>query len=62
MTNDEYNMLVQLINDADFATGKVMKINGQWYGEGEKSEVPAPVVNMPHWTEGTRRVVIEGRR
>jgi len=60
MDNSEYNMLVQLINDADFTTGKVMKANGQWYVEGKKSEVPAPVVNLPHWTEGTKRVVVEG--
>lgn len=60
MTHDEYNLLVQRINENDLATGKVLKANGQWYIEGEVSEVPRPVIKLPHWTEGTRQVVIEG--
>lgn len=60
MTHDEYTLLVQRINDDDLENGKVLKVNGQWYIEGEKSEVPRPVINLPHWTEGTRQVVIAG--
>ncbi len=59
MTNSEYNMLVRVINDMDLEEGKVMKVNGQWYIEGKKSEVPKPIIKLPHWTEGTKKVVID---
>lgn len=62
MTRDEYLMLVQRIRDADLESGKVLKADGKWYVEGKKSRVAAPVIKLPHWTEGTRAVVIEGRK
>lgn len=62
MNNEEYNKLVQTINDADLESGKVLKANGRWYIRGKKSRVPRPVIKLPHWTEGTKRgVVIEQR-
>lgn len=62
MTNTEYNMLVRMINDRDLESGKVLKANGQWYIEGKKSDVPCPVIKLPHWTEGTKKVVIEQQK
>ncbi len=59
MTNSEYNMLIRVINDMDLEEGKVMKVNGQWYIEGKKSEVPKPIIKLPHWTEGSQKVVID---
>jgi hypothetical protein len=61
MTKEEYEMLVRSINKADYESGKVLKANGKWYIEGKKPEVPRPVIKLPHWTEGTKEVVIEGR-
>ena len=61
MTDEEYEKLVRRINDADYESGKVLKANGKWYIEGKKSEVPRPVIRLPHWTEGTRKVVVEGQ-
>lgn len=62
MTNSEYNMLIRMINDRDLKSGKVLKANGQWYIEGKKSDVPRPVIKLPHWTEGTKKVVIEQQK
>jgi hypothetical protein len=62
MTNTEYNMLVRMINDLDLESGKVLKANGQWYIQGKKSEVPRPVIKLPHWTEGTKKVVIDQQK
>lgn len=59
MDNDEYNMLVRMIHDLDLKSGKVLKANGQWYIEGEKFDVPRPVINLSYWTEGTKQVVID---
>jgi hypothetical protein len=59
MDRDEYNMLVRRINDEDLESGKVLKANGQWYVEGKKSNVPKPIIKLPHWTEGTKAVVID---
>lgn len=61
MTDEEYEKLVRRINSADYESGKVLKANGKWYIEGKKSEVPRPVIKLPHWTEGTRKVVVEGQ-
>ncbi|PID85087.1 MAG: hypothetical protein CSA11_12150 [Chloroflexi bacterium] len=58
MTNSEYNMLVRVINDMDLEEGKVIKVNGQWYVQGKKSKVPKPIIKIPHWSEGTNKVVI----
>lgn len=59
MNRTEKNMLVQFIRDNDISSGTVVKANGQWYVEGKKSKVPPPVIKMPHWTAGTKQVVIE---
>lgn len=59
MTNDEYNLLVRTINELDLENGKVLKANGQWYITGKRSKVPRPIIKLPHWTEGTKRIVIE---
>jgi hypothetical protein len=59
MTNTEYNMLVRMINELDLEKGKVLKANGKWYIEGKQSAVPRPVIKLPHWTEGTKKVVID---
>jgi len=59
MTNSEYNMLVRVINDMELEKGKVLKANGKWYIEGTKSEVPRPIIKLPHWTEGTKKVVLD---
>lgn len=62
MTNTEYNMIVRTINEMDLESGKVIKANGQWYIQGKKSAVPRPVIKLPHWTEGTKKVVIEQQK
>lgn len=62
MTNTEYNMLVRTINKHDLESGKIIKVNGQWHIEGKQSAVPRPVIKLPHWTEGTKRVVIEQQK
>ena len=59
MTETEHNMLVRMINELDLESGKVLKANGQWYIEGKRSRVPKPIINLPHWIEGTKRVVID---
>jgi hypothetical protein len=62
MTNSEYNLLVRRINDLDLKNGTVIKVNGKWHIMGEKSDVPRPVIKLPHWTEGTKKVVIEQQK
>jgi len=62
MTNTEYNMIIRVINDFDLESGKVLKANGQWYIEGKRSDVPRPVIKLSHWTEGSKKVVIEQQK
>ena len=59
MTKTEYLILVSKINDLELESGKVLKANGQWYVQGKRSKVPAPIIKLPHWTEGTKKVVID---
>lgn len=61
MNAHEKAMLVQQIRDMGLESGKVIKANGQWYIEGKPYDVPAPRFNVPHYTEGTKQVVIEHR-
>jgi len=59
MTNEEYDMLVRHIRESDLESGEVAKVNGQWYIEGKQTKVPKPIIKLSHWTEGTKRVVID---
>ena len=62
MTNTEYNMLVCMINEKGLKSGRALKANGQWVVEGQKCDVPSPLIKLPHWTEGTKKVVIEQQK
>lgn len=60
MTPEERELLVRTIDENDLESGRVVKANGQWFIEGEQAQVPKPVIKLPHWTEGTKAIVIEG--
>ncbi|MBE2223149.1 MAG: hypothetical protein IAF02_16525 [Anaerolineae bacterium] len=59
MDDDDYNLLVREINERNLKKGKVVKANGQWYIAGEECKVKRPIIKLPHWTEGTKKVVVE---
>jgi lipoate-protein ligase B len=61
MNKGEEEALVRRIREMDLDEGKVIKASGVWVVEGKQAEVPQPVIRLPHWTEGTKAVVIEGR-
>ena len=58
MTDSEYLMLCNVINQGDMVNGKVMKLGGRWYVKGKRADVPKPIIKLPHWVEGTKRGVV----
>lgn len=62
MDDDDYHMLIRLIQEEGYVSGKVLKANGRWYIDGKKEDVPRPIIKLPHWTEGTKKVVIEAQK
>lgn len=62
MTEQEYEMLTRYINANGLDAGMVVKkVDGLWCVLGEKDSVAAPIIRLPHWTEGRRAVVLDGR-
>ena len=61
MDKDEELQLITQIRALGLNSGRVVKADGQWYIEGKKHDVAPPIINIPHWSEGSKRgVVIEG--
>lgn len=65
MTGIEQQKLTHLIKELGATSGKVCKVNGEWFIiPRKKPQVPAPIINLPpaQWGDGNNVTVIEGMR